>query len=175
MLHSYANGQDCSIVKKYHQPDDVKSIGNSTTCPKDLKSNLEVKAVICVLAENVAKRMREKKMWASTVCLWIKTSDLQSFDVMHKIEYPTNLASTIADECYALFDFNWHKTIRAVGVRVTGLCGKPTQCNFLIDEQTIKNKENLECSIENLRDKYGYKIITRASAIDININFTNIY
>lgn len=162
-LHTFANGADTSPVKKFDEKEEIKSVGNSTTCPKDLKTNGEVRAVICILSESVARRLREKNLWCSTVCLWVKTDDLKSFEVMHKIDYPTNLASTISSEAYKLFKFDWNKTIRAIGVRVCGLCEKPAQYNFFNNEQTMQKKEKFETVVDGLRGRFGYNILKRGS------------
>lgn len=172
-LHTFANGNDSSVVKRYDEIDEVKSIGNSTTCPRDLKTNQEVRAIICVLSESVAKRMRAKNLWCNTVCLNIKTGDLKSFEVSKKIEFPTNLASVIADECYKLFDFDWSKTIRAIGVRVTGLSGEPMQYSLFNNAQSNKKKEVFENAIESIRSRYGYNIIKRGSVCALNLEDIN--
>ncbi|MBQ2864041.1 MAG: DNA polymerase IV [Clostridia bacterium] len=167
-LHTFACGADLTEVKRWDELDEIKSIGNSTTCPRNLKTNEEVRAVISVLAESVARRMREKNLWANTVCLFIKTDDLKSFDVMHKLEYPTNLASVVATEAYKLFKFDWNKTIRAVGVRVTNLTEKPLQYNLFNSEQNMQKKEKFETVIDNLRGRFGYDIIKRGSVLAID-------
>lgn len=173
-LHTFANGLDATPVAKYDDPQQIKSVGNSTTCPRDLKTNEEVKAVIIVLAESVARRMREKNLWCSTVCLGIKTSDLKSFEVSKKIEFSTNLASVIADECYKLFDYDWSQTIRAVGVRATNLTSEPnTQYNFFNNEQTNLKKEKFEKEIDKIRSRYGYNIIKRGSVCALKLDDIN--
>lgn len=164
-LWNFANGHDDSPVKLSDEQEEIKSVGNSTTCPYDLKTNEQVKAVIYILAENVARRLRARNLWCTEVCLWIRTGDLLSKDKMKKIEYPTNLASDIAACAYAMFllDFNWNKTIRAVGVRACGLCEKPKQYNLFVNEQTMLKKEKLETVVDTLRHRFGYGIITRGS------------
>ena len=173
-LHTFANGLDGTPVSKYDSPEQVKSIGNSTTCPRDLKTNEEVKAVIMVLAESVARRLREKGLWCSTVSLGIKTNDLQSNEVSKKIDNPTNLASVIAKECYSLFNFDWSQTIRAVGVRTSGLSDQPVvQYNFFQNEQTNIKKEKFEKEIDKLRSRYGYNIIKRGSVCALKLDDIN--
>ena len=172
-LYIFANGQDMTPVKKYNELDEVKSIGNSTTCPRDLTNDKEVGAIIDVLSESVARRLRAKNLWCSVVSLTIKTSDLKSFDVMHKIEYPTNLASVIGKECKKLFKFDWNQTVRLVGVRATGLSEKPAQYNLFNNEQTNLKKEKFEKTVDSLRERYGYDIIKRGSICAIK-NFDEI-
>ncbi len=172
-LHTFANGLDQTPVKKFDDPEEIKSIGNSTTCPRDLKTNAEVRAIICVLAESVARRLREKNLWCNTVSLSIKTDDLQSFEISHKIEFPTNLASVISEECYKLFKFDWNKTIRAIGVRATNLSGEVQQYSLFNNEQTNVKKEKFEKEIDKLRDRFGYNIIKRGSVCALKLDEIN--
>ena len=174
-LKTFACGLDNSPVKLVDEKEEIKSVGNSTTCPYDLKSNAEVKAVIYILAENVARRMREKNLWCSVVCVSYKTNELVTQEKMKKLTYPTLLASEIANVAYNLFleNFNWSSTIRAVGVRACGLVSKPKQYNMFIDEQTMLKKENLEKVVENLRSRFGYNIITRGS-VCVNKKFKEL-
>ena len=59
VLHSFANGWDDSPVKREHTHAPIKSIGNSTTTPRDLETDEDVKIILYVLAESVAARLRE--------------------------------------------------------------------------------------------------------------------
>ena len=163
-IYNFACGLDCSPVKMVGEEDKIKSVGNSTTCPKDLKTDAEVKSVIYILAENVAKRMRAKNLWCTEVCLTIKNSKLQSIDRQRKLESPTNLAGVIASVAYEIFksEYAWSDTIRLLGVRASGICDKPLQYNFFINEDNIIKKQRLEETIDELRNRFGYKIITRA-------------
>ena len=46
MLHSFANGTECSPVRHKDEISDVKSVGNSTTAPRDLVNEEDVKTVL---------------------------------------------------------------------------------------------------------------------------------
>jgi DNA polymerase-4 len=59
ILWAFANGYDDSPVKMEHTHAPIKSIGNSTTTPRDLENNEDVKVVLYILAESVAARLRE--------------------------------------------------------------------------------------------------------------------
>lgn len=163
-IYEYASGLDNSEVRLSSDMAEIKSIGNSTTCPRDLTKDDEVKSVIYILAENVAKRMRAKNLWCNEVSITIKNSKLESIDRQKKLEYPTNLASDIASVAYDIFksEYDWSETIRLIGVRACGICDEPMQYNFLIDENTISKKQKLEETVEDLRRRFGYKVITRA-------------
>lgn len=163
-IFEYASGLDASEVRLSSDSAEIKSVGNSTTCPRDLTKDDEVKSIIYILAENVAKRMRAKNLWCTEVSITIKNSRLLSVDRQKKLEYPTNLASDIAKTAYDIFksEYDWSDTVRLIGVRACGICSEPVQYNFLVDENTISKKQKLEEAVETLRRRYGYKVITRA-------------
>ena len=163
-IYDFACGLDNSAVKLVNGKEEIKSIGNSTTCPKDLTKDAEVKSVIYILAENVTKRMRAKNLWCNEVSITIKNSRLVSVDRQKKLEFPTNLASDIASVAYDLFkaEYDWQDTVRLIGVRASGLGDKPQQYNFFVDENNTIKKQKLEETVEDLRRRFGYKIITRA-------------
>ena len=53
MLHQFANGQDHSGVRRYYAVPPMKSVGNSTTAPRDLVSEDDVKITLMALCESV--------------------------------------------------------------------------------------------------------------------------
>ncbi len=165
MLHKFACGLDDSEVKLVGEADDIKSVGNSTTCPRDLKTDDEVKGIIYVLAESVANRMRAHNMYCKGVALWLKDETLNSFERQCTLLSQTNLASDIGKACYKLFkeNYDWKFNIRAVGVRAINLSEGVVQCN-LFDDPTKQDKMlKLEQTIEKLRDRFGYDIIKRGN------------
>ena len=54
ILWFFANGMDTSPVRKISESEQIKSIGNGTTCPRDLQTEQDVRLVFTVLAESVA-------------------------------------------------------------------------------------------------------------------------
>jgi DNA polymerase-4 len=46
-------------VRRENTSAPIKSIGNSTTTPRDLETDEDVKIILYVLAESVAARLRE--------------------------------------------------------------------------------------------------------------------
>lgn len=59
VLWSFANGWDEDPVCKEGYEAPVKSIGNSTTTPRDLETDLDVWIIQMALAESVAARLRK--------------------------------------------------------------------------------------------------------------------
>lgn len=162
-LWNFANGNDDSIVKKVGESTEIKSVGNSTTCPHDLTTIEEIKAVIYILSESVAQRLREKNLYGTTISLFIKDDSLSSFERQKSIETPTNLASDIAKICMELFTthFTWDRVVRCLGVRMSNFKEKSIQDTIFNDIKNFERKESMERTIENLRERFGYNIIKR--------------
>lgn len=161
MLYQYANGLENSDVKAGR--DQEKSIGNSTTCPHDLRTEEEVKAVLYVLAENVVRRMRKKNWWCEEIALYVKDATLTSFERQKKLFYPTNLVADLVKECLALFrqNYKWDHTVRALGVRAGKLCDQPLQLNMFVNYEKNEKLMMMEQTVEKLRCRFGDHVLKR--------------
>ena len=119
VLWAFANGYDDSPVKLEYTSASIKSIGNSTTTPRDLINDTDVKIILYVLAESVAARLRENGFKCRVVEISVRDNELYSFTRQHKIDHATNVTKEIAEEAYRIFkeNYHWQKPIRSVGVR----------------------------------------------------------
>ena len=166
-LWRFANGYDTSEVKQVADKEVIKSFGNSTTCPKDLNTNDQVKNVIYMLSESVVDRMSVGGYYATEVALWIKDSTLSSFDRQAKLSMPTNVSRDIANKAYELFlnNYNWELDIRAIGVRVSGLTDGKIQYDLFRNGDRLEKQQKLEKAIMGLRNRFGYGVIQRCSVL----------
>lgn len=167
VLHNFACGKDNSPVSSIFDNEKIKSFGNSTTCPINLSNNEQVKSVIYLLAESVAERMKKKGYYASSVSIWIKDTQLKSFERQLTLPTSTNISEDIAQSAYKLFvdNYTWDLDIRAIGVRVCNLSEGVVQCDLFGKSNNLAKKQQLECTIENLRDRFGYNIIRRGNIL----------
>ena len=167
ILWEFANGGDLSIVSSIKDAEKIKSFGNSTTCPMDLNSDDQVKSVIYMLAESVAERMKKKNFYARGVNLWVKDTNLMSFDRHALLDNPTNVSEDIAKVCYRLFkdNFDWSLDVRALGVRVTHLSEGKIQYDIFKNGNNLEKKQTLEITIEKLRERFGYEVIRRGNIL----------
>lgn len=167
VLSDFANGIDNSEVTKVSDKEKIKSFGNSTTTPVNLSDERQVKSIIYMLAESVASRMRERGYYAKGVSLWIKDTNLQSFDRQMILPNITNVSEDIAQGCMILFkeNFHWHLDVRALGVRVTHLTDGIYQDDLFQAADNLKKKQSLEIAIEGLRGRYGYNVIRRGNIL----------
>jgi DNA polymerase-4 len=160
-LHDFANGRDYSPVKKWGEGREIKSVGNSMTCYRDLTSNSEVKALIYVLAESVASRMKKQGLIAGKVAVHIKDSDLKSYTRQCAVP-PTQLSEDIAESAMELFvnNYGWHKNVRALGVKAGNFEDGARQLSIFDGFDYVKINK-LETAVEDLRERFGHNIIQR--------------
>lgn len=164
MLHSFANGTECSPVRHKDEISDVKSVGNSTTAPRDLVNEEDVKTVFRVLCESVSTRLREKGLKGRVVTIYVRDKDLSSFSRQMKIPANTDISTEIFYYAMKLFCTNyfWNKPIRSLGVSVSDFDVTYEQFDF---EKTVENREKqerLETAVDSLRRRFGNYCIGRA-------------
>jgi len=164
-LWKFAHGLDDSVVSRVDDDEKIKSFGNSTTCPIDLNCNEKVKSVIYMLAESVAERMTKKGYYGQTVSLWVKDTNLCSFERQAILEFPTNVSTDIGGLAYKLFleNYTWHLDVRAVGVRIGSLSKGNMQYDLFNSVENLEKNQKLERTIESLRNRFGYNIIKRGN------------
>ena len=166
VLHAFANGNDPSPVAPLGEEAIIKSIGNSTTTPRDLTCEEDVNIIFYVLAESVAARMRENGFRAKTVQISLRDTDLFSFERQCKLESPSCLASELHDAGMRLLrdHYRFRKPLRSVGIRGMDLVPIQIamQLNFFEDPVRREKRERLEVAVDELRRRFGHAAVSRA-------------
>ena len=169
ILHDFATGYDSSPVARAGDEAVIKSIGNSTTTPRDLCCDEDAGIVYWMLCESVAERMRESGFLCRGVQVHIRDNELASFERQLKLESPTCLASTLHEAAMRLLreNWDWHKPLRSIGVRATDLlpASTPVQCSIFEDSERQEKRERLERSVDDLRRRFGHYCVGRAVCV----------
>lgn len=166
VLHTFANGWDETpvCVEGYQAP--IKSIGNSTTTPRDLVNDLDVKIILMALSESVASRLRENGFQCKVVEISIRDNELYHFSRQCKLKRPTNITDEIVQAAYRLFkdNYRWEHPIRSLGVRGCDLVSDdmPYQLDLFISEQKREKLEKMDRVVDEIRARFGYQSIQRA-------------
>jgi DNA polymerase-4 len=167
ILKDYALGNDYSQVENTEHETIIKSIGNSTTPPKDLCSLEDIRITSFVLSESVARRLREHGLKGKTVQIYMRDCDLEGFERQGQLKDYTNISTEIAHKAISLVEANWffNKPIRSFGVRVSDLASSkgPIQISIFKEENKRFKVMDLEYSIDTIRKRYGPYAIQRAA------------
>ncbi len=168
----YARGEDEEPVKSGKDKEDLKSIGNSCTLPKDIHEREEVKRWLYALSESVAGRLRDADVGkANTVHIIIRNEKLQDATCQTKVP-PTILCGDIAQAAYALYckHFPLGTRVRMLGVTVSGFDYHIEQMRLddmlSGDRASYEKKERAENAIAKLREKYGYSTVQRGLVLE---------
>lgn len=168
-LHRFANGLDDMPVKHMNEVRELKSVGNSTTTPRDLKNDNDVKTTMRTLAESVAARLREQGLKGRTVTIYIRNTSLVSVSRQMKLLRPTNLSTEILDAAMQLFRANyyWNANIRSVGISVSDFdCEYFEQYDLAGTVEQSEKIEKIEHTIDELRRRFGHYCIQRACQLE---------
>lgn len=167
-LQTYALGLDNSPVLKYYENRNVKSVGNSTTAPCDLKNLSDVKIVFSALCDSVGRRLREKNLRCGVVSISVRNTNLSSYETQRKLLTPTNITKEIFETAIALFEssYNFSLPIRSIGVSTTGLIPEcdGVQLN-VFDGGDKRRLERLDIATDNLKKRYGAFSVQPAIAL----------
>lgn len=172
VIWEYANGIDNEEVKT--KDETPKQIGNSITLPHD-ENNLEkLNEVLLALCEQVSYRLRKQKMQTNVITVQIKNNNFQNYSHQKKINGKTDSTKLIFSEAKKLlgelFYSTRNKNIRLIGLRISTISqNEEEQLNlFEKKEKTDEKQQKMDRTIDYLKEKYGYDVITRAGKMNIN-------
>lgn len=164
-----AKGIDNSLVISEESIPD--SISNETTLNKDVLNKQELYQYLLALSEIVGVRIRKQKKYASVIAVILKDRYFKRRTHQKKLVNPTNITNEIYNFSKEIFDEMWDgEPIRLIGLRLDGLTDKSYFQTSLFEDSTNREKqEQIDIVVDNLKEKYGYKIIKKAGLVDNKI------
>lgn len=168
LMWEYANGIDNSEVK--YLPEKPKCIGNSVTLPKNISDMDKLEEIVLTISEQVAYRLRKEKLYANTVNVQLRTKNFEDTSHQKKLPEATDTTKQIYITAKELLHEMYRKgqEIRLVGVRVDNLTDKKDEQISLFNTNKNEKQEKLDQVIDQLKNKYGYDSVTRATKIDVD-------
>lgn len=159
-LWQLANGIDERIVEA---SDSVASVSNEHTFEKDCRDLSEIKSVYMYLSQKVSDRLRKKELKGRTVSIKIRFNDFTTYTRSLTLESATNFVDVIYQNAILLIEefLDMDKAIRLIGVKVSKFDERLEQLDFFNSENNKKN-ECLHSAVDNIKDRYGRNIISRA-------------
>ncbi|WP_223069623.1 DNA polymerase IV [Paenibacillus caui] len=162
-----AAGIDHSPVRE--EKDKNKSIGHTTTLPKDISDMEDVQRVMLNLADQVSRRMRRQGLMAQTVQITIRTPDMKTITRSQTLPSVTETADEIYHEACKLFRKHWKegKPVRLLGITLQNLVPREEsamQLDLFSYEKQPKI-ERLTRVMDELRDKFGESAVLTAGML----------
>jgi len=143
----------------------IKSVSQEVTFAKDIQDLRKLEKQVEQLAEQVGFRLRHKHLCAGTVRIKIRWSDFSTITRQVRLSQPTNQDQIITDAALQLLraNFSNSRPVRLIGVGASNLCEPAFQLS-LFDQKDEKERKLLN-TIDELRDRYGEKVIRKGSTI----------
>lgn len=163
-LKERANGLDSRPVDP-ESVADFKSIGNSTTLPKDVSNQQELFAVLDSLAEKVSTRLKRKNVLASVLSITIRFKNRKTITRSKKLTNAVFQKEDIVEIAKKLLVKHWSgDPVRLLGITGSDLVDHDDafkQLDLFSFEKEAQ-KEPLLKALSELRNKYGKNIIENA-------------
>ena len=164
MLQRFARGEDRDPVLCAEEAEEIKSVGNSTTTPHDLSSEEEAKAVLYLLSDSVAARLRAHRLACRTVSVWMRDSDLQGMVRQCRLPRVSDSGSDIARAALALLreHYAWDLPLRSLGVSGSDLASTEhmVQLPLWTPPKALRERA-LEGALDDIRSRWGHNSIRR--------------
>ncbi len=177
ILKMFACGEDTTPVRRMDRDAvdvlrEVKSIGNGLTAPHDIESPADAKALIYLLAESVAQRLREVRMRAITVGIGVRDAEtLAGYTRQRTLRLATCTTGDIARCAFDLLAENEPldsaHPLRGLHVRASNLepFSRFQQPTLFGNEQARLAAERLDFAIDALRHRFGNTCVRRLSEL----------
>lgn len=163
VLWIFANGEDPAGVAAFDAKPVIKSVGNSSTTPHDLRTEQDVKITLYLMAESVAARLREYGYKCRTVQIYVRGNDLSSYERQGPLPWPCQDSEELFKVAWRLYRQNKSRIpVRSLGVRACNLVEDGiTQLSFLKDITDIQRHEQAERAIDDIRRRFGQLSVRR--------------
>lgn len=151
------------------EPEDPKSIGNSSTFAYDTNNYDEIKNMIYFLSKEVSERAKVEDRLGTTIQLVIKDTNFITHNKSISFANPTNEVQTIFDYAISLFEKNFlGMNIRLTGVTLQNLVSKKDmaiQMTFF-DFQKHEEENQTKLLINELNRRLSKPMLKRACEIE---------
>lgn len=164
-MYINANGNGDDTVSDYYSGGEAqKSVGNSTTFPRDLTRKDEIMLAFTVIAESIVERMTRYGLpSAETLHIVVRDDKLQMFGKQCKLPFPCRDSGIFAKTAMKLFDDGYvgRMYIRMLGISVSGFEAVRQVSIFDGD----KERKSFDEVVIGIRTKFGKGALARASTL----------
>lgn len=168
-LWFHANGVDESLPSKPYKPK-AKGIGNSQVLPRNYIRQHEIELVLIEMAEQVAIRLRKINKKTKCVSISIGFSyDEERKPILASMKIDaTGQTKKLQEHVITLFRKKYNGgAVRNIGVRYDNLISEDITILSLFDDYTvIEKEERLEKVIDDIRSKFGFLSIQKATYLE---------
>ncbi|MBR5528000.1 MAG: DNA polymerase IV [Clostridia bacterium] len=163
-LYTYCRGEDTSPVALFGEVPAAKSMGNSTTPPKDISSFSDAKLILSSLCDTVCSRLRAENTKCRGIKMNFRDINLCSFERQIKLDFATSSArDLLAFSCRLLAEsVDLEKTpLRSMGICAIDLVPADIPQISLFEKDGGK-KDVIDSTVDKLRLRFGFSCVSTA-------------
>lgn len=150
-LVDYANGNDQVFQASIKNQNEIKSLGNTITPPKDITLIRDAKEFLFILSLIISKRLKRHNLCCKNLSLSIKYFDYSKVIKQSAFDIYTNKTEDIYNMSINLLRKLENKSIRSISLRAQKLVKNNINQISLFENDEVKVKE----IINRLEKKYG--------------------
>lgn len=166
-LKQAANGIDHDPVQPVRERS--KSIGHTTTLPRDFTDRRAIHRVFLNLSDQVCRRLRRQRLLANTVQITIRDPSMRTITRSMTLRTAVDRADEVYPVACRLFDDHWPegKPVRLLGVTLQNLVDNREAAVQLdlFDYDKYAARQRLAETMDRLRDKFGENAVLTAGML----------
>lgn len=163
-LKLMGRGIDDSPVVPAGEEEEAKSVGHSTTLPKDVSGREEIRRCLLRLSEMVGARARAHRLKGRKVTLTIRYPDFYTFTRQRSLSYPANDTKAIFNSALSILEGIRLKTaVRLLGVSISELTKDLRQMELFDGE---RRREELLDAVDSINGRFGESTLTWATLLE---------
>lgn len=163
-LKLMGQGADASPVVPVGEEEEAKSVGHSTTLPRDISDKDILKRYLLKLSEMVGARARRHDLKGRKVTLTIRYPDFFTFSRQRTLSGPTNDTHTIYAYAQSIMDsLRLRSAVRLLGVSISDITKDPLQISLFEED---RKRERLLSTMDDINSRFGTFTITWGALLE---------
>jgi len=148
------------------ETEDPPSISRERTFATDSTDLLFLESTLSYLTEKTTAQLRSNGLFAKTVTLKLRYSDFKTVTRSQTLDWPTAADHTLFKTSTKILRklFDGRMQVRLIGISLSSLTAHPYQQEDLFDLKDSERWDGLYQGIDQIRKKYGFRSILRASS-----------
>lgn len=166
-MNQAANGYGSNELRE-SGTSEVKSVGNELTYSSDITEEDRIHQEMLLLADTVGHRLRKKMLKGKTLQVKIKFNDFKVITRSITFSHVTDSTDFIFEAALQLvLEHKGKKPIRLLGIQMSNFDNESTgQMSLFGLSEVDKESSKVDGMVDDIRKKFGYKAINRASIMD---------
>lgn len=167
-MKRWSHGIDNAELISHEMLPEAKSFTHARTLNRDVTSKKEIKSQLYLLCEKLGARMRREQYYGRVVGVWLRYKNFSGVGQRHKFGHWVNDGYEIYKAAEQILDeLLISQPVRAVGVWVNDVQPQRYVPQNLFPED--KTEEKIVETIDDVNNKYGSMVVTRASVTGMKI------